>query len=155
MPRPERIAQRPVDIGPPTVRGTVIGLIMEAPGAPIYRSLGHHQSKCPRRSCSNTHRLSRHTQLLLRRSRGSHRHDHYTHHRDRNAPSTYQRAPPSHSTALTERTNQDSHDLRRHSPVLPRRQQRHIDPSYLSLSIHADLSASIILCCRYVLLSAL
>jgi hypothetical protein len=28
--------------------------------------------------------------------------------------------PPSHSAALSERANQDSHDLRRHSPVLSR-----------------------------------
>jgi hypothetical protein len=34
MPRPERIALRPAVMGPPTVGGTVIGVMVEAP---IYR----------------------------------------------------------------------------------------------------------------------
>jgi hypothetical protein len=66
----------------------------------------------------------------IRSYRGRHRNDqHYTHHRDRNAHSSYQRVPPSHSAALSGRTNQDSHDLCRHSPVISRWQQRRINPS--------------------------
>jgi hypothetical protein len=49
--------------------------------------------------------------------------------RNRNAPSTNQRPPPSHSAAPSGRTNQDSHDLCRHTPVLSRGQQRRINPS--------------------------
>jgi hypothetical protein len=53
MPRPERIAQRPVDIGPPTVGGTLIGLITDAPDAPPFRKSGRRgkdsKPRAPRR----------------------------------------------------------------------------------------------------------
>ena len=40
MPRPERIALRPAGMGPPTVSGTVIGVVVEAPE---YRTKGKRQ----------------------------------------------------------------------------------------------------------------
>jgi hypothetical protein len=41
MPRPEMIALRPAGLGPPTVGGTVIGVVIEAP--PEYRAQGRRQ----------------------------------------------------------------------------------------------------------------
>jgi hypothetical protein len=46
-------------------------------------------------------------------------------------PSPSQRAPPGHSAALPERTNQDGHAFLRHSSVFPgHRRRRHLKPDY-------------------------
>jgi hypothetical protein len=54
MPQPERIAQRPVGMGPPMVGGTLIGLMMEAPDATPFRNSGQRgkdsKPRAPRQS---------------------------------------------------------------------------------------------------------